>query len=87
MDDLRQSHKGRSDSAPVNTVAEELKKDLEEAANFEGSQTDKLLMVFCKQTKLRYKSLTEDEKKWLIQIMQKSELAKSAISKRGKDSK
>lgn len=87
MDDLRKAHKGRIDSAPVNSVAEELKKDLEEAANFEGSQTEKLLMVFCKQTKLRYKSLTEDEKKWLIQIMQKSELARSSISKRGKGSK
>lgn len=87
LKDLRKSHIGRSDGAPKSTVAEELKKDLEEAANFEGSQTEKLLMVFCKQTKLRYKSLTEDEKKWLIQIMQKSELARSSISKRGKGSK
>lgn len=87
MDDLRKAHKGRSDSAPVNTVAEELKKDLEEAANFEGSHMQKLLMVFCKQTKLRYKSLTEEEQKWLLQIMQKSELAKSSISKRGKGGK
>ena len=59
----------------------------EEVVNFEGSHTEKLLMVFCKQTKLRYKSLTEDEKKWLIQIMQKSELAKSSISQRGKGGK
>ena len=87
LEDLRKAHIGRSDGAPKSTVAEELKKDLEEAANFEGSQTEKLLMVFCKQTKLRYKSLTEDEKKWLIQIMQKSELARSSISKRGKGSK
>ncbi len=87
LKDLRKSHIGRSDGAPKSTVAEELKNDLEETANFEGSQTEKLLMVFCKQTKLRYKSLTEDEKKWLIQIMQKSELARSSISKRRKGSK
>ena len=62
MDDLREAHKGRSDGAPVNTVAEELKKDLEEAANFEGSQAEKLLMLFCKQTKFRYGSLSNDEK-------------------------
>ena len=87
MDDLRKAHKGRSDGAPVNTVTEELKKDLEEAANFEGSQTEKLLMLFCKQTKIRYSSLSTDEKKWLLKIVDKSELAKSHISKRGKGRK
>ena len=87
MDDLRKAHKGRSDGAPVNTVTEELKKDLEEAANFEGSQTEKLLMLFCKQTKIRYSSLSTDEKKYLLKIVDKSELAKSHISKRGKGRK
>ena len=87
MDDLRKAHKGRSDGAPVNTVTKELKKDLEEAANFEGSQTEKLLMLFCKQTKIRYSSLSTDEKKWLLKIVDKSELAKSHISKRGKGRK
>ena len=48
---------------------------------------EQLLLVFCKQTKLRYNKLSEEEKQWLIRIMQKSELVKSAISKRGKSKK
>lgn len=41
-------------------------------------------MVFCKQTKLRYSKLTEEEKQWLTRIVQKSELAKSYVPQRGK---
>ena len=85
--DLRKAHIGRSDGAPKSTVAEELKRDLEEVANFEGSHTEQLLLVFCKQTKLRYNKLSEEEKQWLIRIMQKSELIKRAVSKRGKGKK
>ena len=84
MADLREAHRGRSDGAPKTSVAEELKKDLEEVANFEGSRVEQLLMIYCKQTKLRYNKLTEEEKQWLIRIMQKSELMKSHMSQRGK---
>ena len=54
-------------------------------ANFKGSRTEQLLMVFCKQTKLRYNELTEEEKQWLTRIVQKSELAKSYVPQRGKE--
>ena len=74
----------RSDSAPENTIVDELKRDLEEVASFKGSRAEQLLMVFCKQTKLRYNKLTEEEKQWLTRIVQKSELAKSYVSQRGK---
>ncbi len=47
-------------------------------------RAEQLLMVFCKQTKLRYNKLTEDEKQALIRIMQKSELMKNPISQRGR---
>ncbi len=57
---------------------------VEEVAAFEGSRAEQLLMVFCKQTKLRYNKLTEDEKQALIRIMQKSELMKNPISQRGR---
>ena len=87
LEDVRKAHIGRSDGAPKSTVAEELKRDLEEVVNFEGSHTEQLLLVFCKQTKLRYNKLSEEEKQWLIRIMQKSELIKSAVSKRGKGKK
>ena len=84
MGDMRQAHRGRSDSAPEKSVAEELKQNLEEVANFKGSRLEQLTLLFCKQTKLRYSKLTEEEKQWLIRIAQKSELLKSSVPQRGK---
>ena len=87
MEDMRTAHLGRSDSAPKNSAAEELKQDLEEVARFNGSKLEQLIMLFCKQTKLRYNKLTEEEKQWLARIAQKSELLKSSVSQRGKKRK
>jgi len=87
MEDMRKAHLGRSDSAPKNFAAEELKQDLEEVARFNGSKLEQLIMLFCKQTKLRYNKLTEEEKQWLARIAQKSELLKSSVSQRGKKRK
>ena len=56
-------------------------------AQFNGSRLDQLTMIFCKQTKLRYNKLTEEEKQWLTRIMRKSELLKSSVSQRGKKMK
>lgn len=38
MADIREACRGRSDSAPENTIVGELKRDLEEAAKFMGSR-------------------------------------------------
>lgn len=82
--DLRKSHLGKSNSSPKTSVTEELKQTMEEALNFNGSRTEQLLFLFCKQTKIKYHNLSEEEKKWLIQIIQKSEFLKSHIPQRGK---
>ena len=87
MEDMREAHLGRSDSAPKNSAAEDLKQNLEEVARFNGSKLEQLIMLFCKQTKLRYNKLTEEEKQWLARIAQKSELLKSSVSQRGKKRK
>ena len=87
MEDMREAHRGRSDSAPENSAAEELKQDLEEVARFNGSRLEQLIMLFCKQTKLRYNKLTEEEKQWMTRIAQKSELLKGSVSQRGKKRK
>ena len=84
MKDLRKAHIGRSDSASEESVAEELKQNLEEVMNFNGSRVEKLLMTFCMQTKIKYNKLSEEEKQWLIRIVQKSELLKNYIPRRGK---
>ena len=87
MEDMRKVHRGRSDSAPENSPAEELKRDLEEVAQFNGSKLEQLIMLFCKQTKLHYTKLTEEEIQWLTRIAQKSELLKGSVSQRGKKRK
>lgn len=87
MENLREAHRGRSDSAPENILVADLKRDMEEVANFEGSRLDQLLMIFCKQTKLRYNKLIEEEKQWLTRILQKLDLAKSFVPQRGKRKK
>ena len=87
MKDMREAHRGQSDSAPESSAVEELKRDLEEVACFNGSKLEQLIMLFCKQTKLRYNKLTEEEKQWLARIAQKSELLKGSVSQREKKRK
>ncbi len=85
--DLRKNHEGIKESAPKNSAVNELKESLKEAINFKGSRTEQLLMIFCKQTKLKYNKLTEEEKQWLIKIASKSELIKPHIPKKLKRKK
>ena len=84
MEDIKEAHKGRAESAPGKSVAEELKKDLEEVANFKGSRLEQWLLIYCKQNRLPYNRLIEEEKQWLIRIGSKSDFMKSHISRRGR---
>ena len=43
MVDIKEAHKGRAESAPEKSVAAELKKDLDEVANFKGSRLEQWL--------------------------------------------
>ena len=84
MEDIKEAHKGRAESAPEKSVAAELKKDLDEVANFKGSRLEQWLLIYCKQNRIPYNRLTEEEKQWLIRIGSKSDFMKSHISRRGK---
>ena len=87
MEDMRQTHRGRSDSAPKKSVIEEMKQDLEEVASFKGSRLEQWLLIYCKQNHLPYNRLTEEEKQWLIRIGSKSDFLKSHITQRGRKRK
>lgn len=87
MVDIKEAHKTRSESVPDTSVVDELKRDIDEAASFKGSRLEQLIFLFCKQTKIRYNKLTEEEKQWLVRIAQKSELAKGGASQRGRRKK
>jgi transcriptional regulator with XRE-family HTH domain len=87
MEDIREAHRGRSESGPEHSAIADLKQDLEDVANFKGSRAEAWLMMYCKQTQTPYNKLSEEEKHWLMKIAQKSKLAKSHVSQRGKKRK
>lgn len=80
-------NKGLSESAPVDSqydpvrVMESVFDDL---ANFKSSPSEKAVMIFCKQNQIIYSKLTDEEKLWLLKIMDKSKLMKRLVSQRGK---
>ena len=84
IQDIRAAHKGDSESAPVNTVAEELRRDIEETMNFKGSDLERQAMLYCKRLGINYSKLTETEFRQLIHILDKSSLLKTHGSKRKK---
>ena len=86
MADMKASYADRSGNALEVPVIAEFKEALDEALAFKGSRLEQLIMLFCKQTKLKYGKLTDEEKQWLVRIAQKSELVKGHISQRGRGS-
>lgn len=82
--DLREKHRKDSTSAPEVSVAQQMKKDLDEVANFKGSRLEKQMILYCKQLQIDYRKLTEEEFRWFIRILKKSKLYKGGG--RGKSS-
>ena len=72
--DLRDKHRKDSTSAPEVSVAQQMKKDLDEVANFKGSRLEKQMILCCKQLQIDYRKLTEEEFRWFIRILKKSKL-------------
>lgn len=87
MDDIREAHRGRSESGPEHSTIAEFKQDLEDVANFKGSRSEAWVMLFCKETQISYHKLTEEEKQFLVKISKKSKLTKGCVSQRGKKRK
>ena len=72
--DLRDKHRKDITSAPEVSVAQQMKKDLDEVANFKGSRLEKQMILYCKQLQIDYRKLTEEEFRWFIRILKKSKL-------------
>ena len=81
---LREAHKNDSESAPLTTVADELRENLEAVENFKGSRREKQVFLYCKQLGINYKNLSEEEFRWLIRILQKSKKMGTPVSQRKK---
>ena len=84
LKELKEAHSGDQGSAATDDPAASLKEYIENISGTEGSDFQKWIMIFCKQLHLPYNKLTEDEKRWLVQISRKSGLLKSGTSQRGR---
>ena len=82
--DIRAAHKSDSGSAPPTTIAEELKQDLKDVANFKGSPLEKQAALYCKRLGINYNKLSDVEFRQLVHILEKSKFFKSYVSQRKK---
>lgn len=82
--DIRTAHKGDSESAPTNSIAKDLRRDIEEAMSYKGSDAERQAILYCKQLGINYHRLTAMEFQNLVHILEKSSLLKSHRSKRKK---
>ena len=82
--DLREAHKDDFFSVPEDNPLEDFLQTAEETAS-PGSDPEQTAMMFiCKRLKLNYKKLSEEERKWLKKIAQKSDLLKNPKPQRGR---
>ena len=82
--DLRETHKDDFFSVPEDNPLEDFLQTAEETAK-EGSDPEQASLAFiCKRLKLNYGKLSEEERKWLKRIAQKSDLLKNPNPQRGR---
>ncbi len=82
--DLREAHKSDTSTGQESTVAEDIAKEIQAAAEFTGSDQERQARIFCMQLGINYDRLSPEEFATLVNILKKSKLLKSPISKRGK---
>ncbi len=82
--DIREAHKKDVTTADDGTVAAKLKQDVEDAMQFEGSDQERLLQIFCKQLDAPYGKLTQEESAGVISLLRKSKELQVALNKRGR---
>ena len=82
--DLREAHKDDFFSVPEDSPLEDFLQAAEETAKEDSDPEQAAMMFICKRLKLNYKKLSEEEKKWLKRIAQKSDLLKNPKPQRGR---
>ena len=79
-----QAHKDDFFSVPEDNPLEDFLQTAEETASPDNDPEQAAMMFICKRLKLNYKKLSEEEKKWLKKIAQKSDLLKNPNPQRGR---
>lgn len=82
--DIREAHKKDVTTADDGTAAAKLKQVVEDAMQFEGSNQERLLQIFCKQLDAPYGKLTQEESAGVISLLRKSKELQVAQNKRGR---
>ena len=82
--DLREAHKDDFFSVPEDNPLEDFLQTVEETASPDSDPEQAALAFICKRLKLNLKKLSEEEKKWLKKIAQKSDLLKNPNPQRGR---
>ena len=82
--DLREAHKDDFFSVPEDNPLEDFLQTADEIASEGGDPETASLMFICKRLKLNFKKLSDEEKKWLKKIAQKSDLLKNPNPQRGR---
>jgi hypothetical protein len=82
--DLREAHKDDFFSVPEDNPLEDFLQTAEETASPDSDPEQAALAFICKRLKLNYGKLSEEERKWLKRIAQKSDLLKNPNPQRGR---
>ena len=82
--DLREAHKEDFFSVPEDNPLEDFLQTIEETTKEESDPEQAALVFICKRLRLNFKKLSDEEKKWLKKIAQKSDLLKNPNPQRGK---
>ena len=82
--DLREAHKDDFFSLTDDNPLEDFLQTAEEAASPNSDPEQAAMAFICKRLKLNYGKLSDEEKKWLKRIAQKSDLLKNPNPQRGR---
>ena len=82
--DLREAHKDDFFSVPEDTPLKGLLQAADETASPDSDPEQASLAFICKRLRLNFKKLSEEEKKWLKRISEKSDLLKNSNPQRGR---
>lgn len=84
ISDIREAHKKDVTTADDGTVAAKLKRDIEDAMQFEGSDQERQIRIYCNQLGIPYDKLTPEEFAGVLSALKKSKHWRNAQSRRGK---
>ena len=82
--DLREAHKDDFFSVPEDNPLKGLLQSADETASEDSDPEQASLAFICKRLRLNYRKLSEEEKKWLKKISEKSDLLKNPNPQRGR---